>query len=210
MPPQKPFGETAPLILFLHGAGERGNENERQLIHLKKPIFDLSQHLDHGFYVLAPQCPKEERWVEVDWSQKNFEMQPEISASLHATMKLLERLISELPIDPDRIYICGLSMGGFGTWDLICRFPHRFAAALPICGGGDPGQATKIAHLPIWTFHGELDRTVPPDLTRNMVKALQQENANVRYSELKNTYHNSWAPAFSDHQVWSWMFGQSR
>ena len=129
-------------------------------------------------------------------------------------MALLIELLAEaermFPIDPDRIYVTGLSMGGFGTWDLIARFPDRFAAAVPVCGGGDPGTAPLIRDLPVWAFHGALDRVVPPSNSRVMVRALQEAGARPGYSEYPDVGHNSWTKAYEDPYLLPWLFEQHR
>jgi len=207
-PPLK--SEAYPLILFLHGSGERGSDNQKQLIHCSKEILTFSKIQSRDLYYLAPQCPEGQRWVDVDWSQPSMTMPQESSSPMKLVVELLKKTIAENPIDPNRIYICGLSMGGFGVWDLVMRHPNLFAAALPICGGGDPNGATIIKHIPVWAFHGGKDQTVPPQLTRNMVEALKCVNGNIRYTEYPTATHNSWTRTFENPEVWEWLLSQEK
>lgn len=203
-------GETYPLVLFLHGAGERGDDNEKQLIHVVQELAKSPMREQHPCFVVAPQCPADNRWVEVDWSEDEHEMPVQTSRPLKATLELLEELQQEFPIDPKRIYICGLSMGGFGTWDAIQRHPKKFAAAIPICGGGDPAHADKIDQIPIWVFHGDEDGAVKVKRSRTMVDALRQQGSDVIYTEYPGVGHNCWAQTAENRLVWDWLFAQSR
>ena len=123
-------------------------------------------------------------------------------------IQLLDKVLKEYPIDPARIYVTGVSMGGFGTWDLLARFPTRFAAAVPICGGGDESTAAKIKHVPIWAFHGALDHTVPPEKSRSMIQALQRAGGLPGYTEYPDIEHNSWVWAYRDPHLMVWLFKQ--
>ena len=123
---------------------------------------------------------------------------------------LLDELKETLPVDQSRIYLSGLSMGGFGTFDAIMRRPNEFAVAMPICGGGDITRADEIAHIPLWIFHGADDPVVPADLSREMDEALQKVGGNVRYTEYDGVSHDSWNNAFAEKDYLSWMFSQVR
>lgn len=199
-----------PLLLFLHGAGERGNENEVPLTHISPLLLDKTNRENYPCFALVPQCPEEARWVEVHWGLKAHQMPEKPSKPLQMTVELLDSLQQVLPIDTDRLYVTGLSMGGFGTWDLISRYPGKFAAAVPVCGGGDEAQAAKIKHLPIWAFHGALDQVVLPSRSRNMVEALQALGAKPRYTEYPKVYHGSWKPAYQEKELLAWLFAQKR
>src|SRR5207244_7702516 len=119
-------------------------------------------------------------------------------------------LQKEFSIDPKRLYITGLSMGGYGTWDLISRHPELFAAAAPICGGGDEDQAEKIAKLPIWIFHGAKDQAVPVERSRNMVTALKKAGGEPKYTEYPDVGHDSWVRAYKDPELFAWLFAQKK
>ena len=125
-------------------------------------------------------------------------------------MKKIGELVADPSIDASRIYLTGLSMGGFGSWDLVSRHPEWFAAVVPVCGGGDPSFAARIADsgVPIWTVHGDADRVVPADLTRTMVRAIREANGRVGYTELPGVRHNSWDHAYGPEGPMEWMFSQ--
>ena len=153
-----------PLVIFLHGSGERGNDNEAQL---KWGVmnFATDQNMTlHPAIVIAPQCPEPMSWSNVKRGKDNDDiaLQPEPSKPMALVIGLIRRLIKTMPVDTNRIYITGLSMGGLGTYDAIERYPDLFAAAVPVCGGGDTSLAASIAHIPIWIFHGAEDPAVKP------------------------------------------------
>ena len=149
-----------PLIIFLHGFGERGNDLERvKVIGLP---FEIEQGRELDAIVVAPQCPGDTRWAH----------------EIPALSQLLDKLIDELPVDQSRIYLCGLSMGGRGTWWWSQAEPNRFAAIVPVCGAGDPTRAEVIAKLPVWAFHGALDGVVPPRNSENMIAELKNAGSN--------------------------------
>lgn len=198
-----------PLILFFHGAGERGTDNRAQLSHIEK-AFETIQNTQDCF-ILLPQCPKEERWVDADWSAKSHQMKEQPTPWLQGAMQLLDSLQQNLPIDKQRCYVMGLSMGGFATWEAISRWPQRFAAAVPICGGGDPGQAVAIAQLPLWAFHGLKDPVVRPGRTIEMIKALRAvENTAARRTLYPSVGHGAWLPALQEPDLFPWLFRQRR
>lgn len=204
--PRKPV----PLILFLHGAGERGSDNEAQLRHGVYPLLRQAAGRGIDLYLAAPQCPAEQKWVDIDWFLQSHTMPPRPSGPMAAVLGMLEKLMREEPVDPDRIYITGLSMGGFGTWDLLQRQPALFAAALPVCGGGDARLAARFRHVPLWAFHGALDETVRPLRSRAMVAALQKAGGRPGYTEYPHFGHNSWVPAYGDPLVFDWLLNQRR
>ncbi len=199
-----------PLILFLHGAGERGNDNEKQLTYIDKYFENEYFRRAYPAFILVPQCPKDKRWVEVSWSLPAHTIPEKISEPLGLTMDLLFKLIDSLPIDTNRIYITGLSMGGFGVWDAIARYPNLFAAAVPICGGADLNTAKKIKDIPIWVFHGSEDKVVTVERSRKMVAELKKYGSNVKYTEFPKTGHLSWNKAYATPGLWDWMFEQSK
>jgi len=201
-------GKKHPLLVFLHGAGERGDDNRAQITH-GKPFF-LAAAKEHGCFVVAPQCPRNARWAEVDWSAKSHLMPEKPSEPMRLLMELLPTLAKEFTIDADRLYVMGLSMGGYGTWDAIQRYPGMFAAAVPICGGGDATGAATIAKTPVWAYHGDKDGAVPVSRSREMVEALRKAGAAPRYTELPNIGHNAWTFAFKDPQLPEWLFQQKR
>jgi predicted peptidase len=203
-------GATYPLVLLLHGAGERGDENARQLIHGGKAWADEALRRRHPAFVVVPQCPADRRWVEVPWDGKEHAMPAEPSRPLGLTFELLTALQQELPIDAGRIYGVGLSMGGFGVWDVLQRKPELLAAAVPICGGGDPNYAAGFAATPVWVFHGADDATVVVDRSRAMVKALVAAGGQPIYTEYEGVEHDSWTQTFDNRLVWDWLFAQHK
>jgi lysophospholipase L1-like esterase/predicted esterase len=206
-------GEQYPLVLFLHGAGERGRDNELQLRHFPERMVTDEYRKRYNCFVLAPQCPKDEYWVYVDWSDERstpFAATP--TSSMLGAIAALEKVVSDHPVDLDRIYLTGLSMGGYGTWDLATRHPGWFSAAAPICGGGDERMVAKLAGLPFSVWHGAADRVVPAGRSRTMVEALRELDAitNVEYHELEGVGHNSWTQAYGENGCLDWLFEQRR
>jgi len=200
--------EKYPLILFMHGAGERGLENERQLIHIDSIFAKTDFQAKYPCFVLAPQCPELQRWCEVDWSLDSHILPEQISEPLYLTNLLIDSLLKIYPIDEKRIYVIGLSMGGFGTWDLISRFPNKFAAAVPICGGGDENYANTIKNIPIWAFHGLKDKAVKVSRSQNMIAAIKKGGGSAKYTEYPNLGHLCWNKAFTTPELYEWMFAQ--
>lgn len=205
-----PAGEKVPLVLFLHGAGERGSDNAAQLKH---GVGDLVKWLDRhekGFRLIAGQVPVNQRWVEVDWNAPRHATPAEPSETMGLAFQLLDQQLADTAVDASRVYVTGISMGGYGTWDAIIRRPDTFAAAMPICGGGDETQAPKIAKLPIWTFHGSKDGAVPVARTRNMLRALWAAGSDAHYREYPDMNHDVWTRTYRDPEVLGWFFSQRR
>lgn len=201
--------ETYPMVLFLHGAGERGDDNSKQLVHGTKEFAKDENRQKYPCFVVAPQCPDGKRWVEVDWSADSH-VQPEESISLVLTREAIAALQKEFRVDPKRLYVTGLSMGGFGTWDLITRTPDLFAAAAPVCGGADENLGNKVAKLPIWTFHGDKDTVVKPERSRRMVAAVEKAGGKPKYTEYPGVGHDSWSHAYADPELMAWLFAQKK
>lgn len=199
-----------PLVLFLHGAGERGTENLVPLTHLAPAFIKEENRQKYPCFVLVPQCPKGRRWVEVDWGLEAHDMPPNPSISEQLAIEILDKIIKENSVDVNRLYITGLSMGGYGTWDMIARYPDKFAAAVPICGGGDEKTASKIKHIPLWAFHGSLDRAVKPSRSRNMIKAIQEAGGKPGYTEYPHVGHGSWKPAYQEPELFPWLFSKQK
>ncbi len=199
-----------PLVVFLHGAGERGTDNVAPLLHGVK-IFASDEFLQkYPCYVIVPQCPEEMKWVDVDWTLDASTMPAEPAGPMRWTIELVDKLILELPIDPHRLYITGLSMGGFGTWDAIVRYPDKFAAAAPVCGGGDPAQAKLCVNTPVWAFHGAKDQAVKVMRSREMIDAMKALGGKPRYTEFPDVGHDSWNPAYKTAELYEWMFTQQK
>ena len=200
-----------PLVIFLHGSGERGNDNQAQLKNGISSFWAPDFYARHPHFFLAPQCPNEQRWSFRDFDKEIF-FREEPMPPMQALMELLETLFRENPaIDRNRVYLTGLSMGGLGTFNLLVRQPDWFAAAIPICGGGDPSDAPEIRHIAIWVFHGSADKVVLPRYSRQMVLALRQAAAPmIGYSEFPGWGHNSWDDTYGDPKVLEWLFRQRK
>ncbi|WP_145265436.1 carboxylesterase family protein [Calycomorphotria hydatis] len=210
VPEEQDASKRYPLVLFLHGAGERGSDNEKQLVHGVKDMLAYSRKTDTPFIIVAPQCPTGQQWVNTPWSAETHTMPEEPSEPMSLVIGLLEELQSTLPVDKSRLYATGLSMGGFGTWDIVQRKPDTFAAAIPICGGGDTAMADTIKDVPIWVFHGDEDRAVIVKRSRDMVAALEEVDGNVKYTEYEGVGHNSWTRTYTDDAVLEWLLSQNK
>ncbi len=201
-----------PLLVFLHGAGERGTDNEAQLIHAEvlRLVGDEAAARQPCFLV-APQCPEGHRWVEVPWDSPEPHTTPaEPSVPMRLTMEILDSLEKEFNIDPDRRYATGMSMGGFGILDLLVRRPDDYAAAIVICGGADNARARSIARVAFWLFHGGSDDAVPVARSRSIVDSLKQAGADVNYTEYEGAGHNAWSRAYHEPQLVDWLFSRRR
>lgn len=208
--PQQVAEKGWPVMLFLHGSGERGTELNKVKVHGPPKVVGRTAALQ-GMVILAPQCPAGERW-QAD------------------TLKALVDEVLENhgdKIDQTRLYITGLSMGGYGTWDFISRYPTYWSAAAPICGGGDIRrlkryQGTPIedpfeihrlkqaTHLPIWAFHGDGDKVVPPEESRLLVEFLKQAGSKqINYTEYPGVGHAAWNPAYDDPALYDWLLEQT-
>lgn len=150
------------------------------------------------------------RWANMDWSAKKGARAADPSTPMRLTLEVLEKLQKEFSIDRKRLYITGLSMGGYGTWDIISRHPKLFAAAVPVCGGADETTAPIVKDIPIWCFHGGADTVVPTDRSRNMIKALKDAGGNPRYTEYFGVGHNSWSKAYTEPDLFKWLFEQAK
>lgn len=182
--------ESWPLLLFLHGAGERGDDLDRVKVHGPPKLIAAGK--EFPFIVVSPQCPNNQWW------------QP------HELTSLLDEIIEKYAVDKDRIYVTGLSMGGFGTWSLAGFSPDRFAALVPICGGGDPFIARRFVRTPVWVFHGAKDTVVPLASSEKMVEAVKASNGNVKFTVYPEAGHDSWTAAYDDPELYTWLLEQKR
>lgn len=203
-------GKHYPLVLFMHGAGERGNDNTKQLANGVKTFADSAILVQYPCFVIAPQIPENTRWVETDYWLPSHSMPVNPSVNMRNTMLLLDSLCLRPEIDTTRIYITGLSMGGYGVWDAISRWPKRFAAAVPLCGGADTSKAAVIRDIPVWMFHGALDKAVPVSRSRDMNAALKKAGGHPRYTEYPKTGHAIWDKTFANPELYEWLFNQKQ
>lgn len=220
-PPADDGSEKRPLLVFLHGFGERGDDNQRQLIHGGGLFASEEFRNRHRAYVLVPQCPagnQAESDDPVIWGlflrptdgsvPLGIDLAP--APPMRAVTRLVDQLIATLPIDANRVYVGGLSMGGYATWELVARRPDFWAASLPICGGGNPAWGPRLAGTPCWAFHGDADDAVPVDRSREMVAAVNGAGGRVVYTEYPGVNHDSWTPTFASRFAWDWLFAQRR
>lgn len=201
-----------PLVIFLHGSGERGNDNEAQLKWGVQNFATDKNMVEHPAIVIAPQCPTGVSWSNVKRTPNSttIELQSTPSKPMQLLMELIHKTISEMPVDTNRIYITGLSMGGYGTFDAIERYPDLFAAAVPVCGGGDISKASTIAHIPMWIFHGAEDPAVNTNYSVEMNAALMKAGAHPGLTIYPETGHFSWLAAYSDEHMMEWLFRQHK
>lgn len=206
-----------PLVLFLHGAGERGNDNEKQLLHGVKVFLEAQYRTQFPCIVVAPQCPAESYWGSVKFERTkypldlDFNYQYDITTGLRLAIELTRSVIKEAAVDKKRVYITGLSMGGMGTFEAVYRFPKLFTAAVPVCGGADvAAYGKKQARIPFRIFHGEVDGVVAADHSRAMYARLQALGAQVQYKEYPGVNHNSWDYAYIEPDLLPWLFAQHR
>jgi predicted peptidase len=202
-----------PLVVFLHGSGERGTDNEAQLKWGAMNFATDEAMAAHQAIVLAPQCPPGARWDNFERSgnsNRKLTLKTDPSKQVRLLVDLIRQLSKQMAVDTNRIYITGLSMGGFGTFDIIQRYPNLFAAAVPVCGGGDSARAASIAHIPIWVFHGAEDPTVDVKMSDDMVNALTTAGAHPGYTRLPETGHFAWLAAYTDSLMIEWLFRQRK
>ena len=201
-----------PLIIFLHGSGERGNDNEAQLKWGVMNFASDENMIRYPAFVIAPQCPANMNWSNFNRDRNSTQMSllPAAAKPMQLLIELIGQLKKTLRIDTTRIYITGLSMGGFGTYDAIMRYPNLFAAAVPVCGGGDVSKAPAIAHIPTWIFHGAEDPSVSPIYSLEMLQALTKAGAHPGFTQYPEVGHFSWLGAYSDPMMIEWLFRQRK
>lgn len=201
-----------PLIIFLHGSGERGSDNEAQLKWGVMNFANDQNMIQHPAIVIAPQCPEKSFWSNFTRTKVSADARLESTPSkpMELLIGLIHQLIKTMPIDSNRIYITGLSMGGFGTFDAIERYPDLFAAAVPVCGGGDITRAGSISHIPIWIFHGAEDPSVAPSYGQEMFDALIKAGAHPGFTQYPEVGHFSWIAAYTDPLMIEWLFRQHK
>lgn len=221
--------KTYPLIVSLHGAGGKGTDNAKNLVSWNHVLADEALRQKHPAFVIVPQAPREAMWgPKPDLPELSDK---EVENYLPRVLRLIGQLREELPIDGNRIYVLGASMGGYGSWCAISAEPDLFAAAIPVCGGLNLDEAERLTNVPIWCFHGELDERVPAENSRELFRVLTELGGNMKYTELKGVGHGAAGPAFvytnddpeqgwitkmssdrcdSTPDVWDWLFAQSR
>lgn len=202
-----------PLVLMLHGSGERGSDNEKQLVHGASLFLNDSVRKNFPAIVVFPQCSENSYWSNVNITSDstgkrtfNFQTNGEPTTPMRLLQRLVPFLTDNYPIDRKRMYVGGLSMGGMGTFELVRRNPQTFAAAFPICGGANPQTASKLTKTAWWIFHGAKDDVVPPYFSEQMVEALKKHKAEVLFRLYPEANHNSWDSAFAEKDLLPWLF----
>lgn len=207
-------GTEYPMVLFLHGAGERGSDNEKQLVHGARMFLEDSIRNNYPAIVVFPQCPQNSFWANIDMgvdsiSKKRtliYREKGEPTKAMELLIGLYKDLISKYNPDESRLYVGGLSMGGMGTFELARRLPEKFAAAFAICGGANTATAAQLKNTAWWIFHGMKDNVVNPQNSIDMAKALKDEGAEVKLTLYPEANHNSWDDAFKEPEFFSWLF----
>jgi len=176
-----------PLIMFLHGAGERGSDLNKVKVHGPPKI--VENRKDFPFIVVSPQCPEDDWWT----------------GKVEVLINLLDDIVARYKVDTERIYLTGLSMGGFGTWSLASEYPERFAAIAPICGGGNRIMALRLKDIPVWVFHGAKDKTVPLKESEEMVNAIRNRGGNAKFTIYPDAGHDSWTETYNNQKLYDWF-----
>lgn len=205
-----------PVLFFLHGAGERGNDNEAQLVHGSKLFLNAENRKNFPAIIIFPQCPQNDYWSNVKINNANttdrfsFQKGGKPNKAMSLLMALVSKIKSEKFSDNDRFYVGGLSMGAMGTFELLRRKPNVFASAFAICGGDHVENVKKYKHMPLWVFHGGKDNVVPIQKSEIVVNELKRLGADVKFSIYPDANHNSWDPAFAEPDFLSWIFSFRR
>jgi len=195
-----------PLVLYLHGSGGIGTDNLKQISAGNSTgthVWTTAEaQRKHPAFVLVPQLPEDREWKApkpAAWSPFN-----------ETVLQIVAVVSREFAIDADRIYVTGQSLGGYGTWDIIAKHPDVFAAAVPLCGGGDASRIVAARRMPIWAFHGAKDEAVPVTESRELVTALKRVGSPVKYTEYNGVGHDVWTRAYADKDLADWLFAQRR
>jgi len=202
-----------PVHLFLHGSGERGNDNSSQLTHGGKLFLKKENREKYNSWVIFPQCSKNDRWPSLSsdqWDKSFNNNNSKPNKSLGLVIRLMDKFIEKNQVDKQRIYLSGLSMGGMGTFEILFRRPNMFAAATPICGNGIPQLAKLYADkVPLWIFHGSDDNVVSPKYSLAMAKAIIEAGGSPKMTLYENTGHGSWNNAFEEKDFLKWIHSKS-
>lgn len=205
--------DKMPLVIYLHSGDANGRDNEKQLTHSPGIVVDSAFRAKYSFYFIAPQCKPKESWtITGKWKDGgawvDYRINDKIAPQLKLVLALVDSLILTNTIDEKRMYLIGASMGGFATWDLLCRYPAKYAAAVPVCGFADTLMAKYITSIPIWVFHGGKDAHVDVEYSRIMVQAIKNAGGNPQYTEYPDLPHDIRDTVYNNPKVWDWMFSQ--
>ncbi|PNW27505.1 carboxylesterase family protein [Formosa algae] len=215
----KDFSEnkTYPVVLFLHGAGERGDDNKKQLTNGSDLFLNETIRDSFPAIVLFPQCPENDYWAKLEADRSttpitfNYKYKETPTKAMALVMDLMDDMLEKPFVKSNQIYVMGLSMGGMGTFEILYRKPEMFAAAIPICGGGNPESVVSYAKsIPLWTFHGAKDDVVDPNLSLEMMSAILKNGGFPKFTLYDFANHNSWDPAFAEPELLTWLFSKSK
>jgi poly(3-hydroxybutyrate) depolymerase len=213
IPKHRDLTKKYPLVLYLHHAGETGNDNLHQIDQeVAIGLFTSPEdQAKHPCFVVSPQVPEGRSWADMNWGDTFSQQHQNPNSYMRMAFEIVDSLCTEFPIDTQRIYVTGTSMGGFGTWEAVARRPHFFAAAVPSSGGYDEHMASSFLDTPIWTLHGNADETINVNRTRHMVDAIRQAGGNIRYWEYQGVAHEAGRDlTYTNLEVYEWIFAQRR
>jgi len=206
-----------PLVLMLHGAGERGSDNKKQLNNGASLFLNKKHRDSFPAIVIFPQCPQNDYWSKLDADRStkpigfNYKYNEAPTKAMASVMDLMTEMVTKPYVQTDQVYVMGLSMGGMGTFEIIYRNPEMFAAAIPICGGGDPEYVTAYAKtIPLWIFHGAKDDVVDPKLSLSMASAIISAGGFPKLTLYDFANHNSWDSAFAEPELLKWLFSNTK
>ncbi|MFO1476423.1 MAG: prolyl oligopeptidase family serine peptidase [Verrucomicrobiota bacterium] len=199
-----------PLLVFLHGSGELGNDNLQQVPHVPAVFVSSENQARHPCFILAPQCPTNDSWSNFPEFPANARAAAEPTTSTRLVLELVEAFVRAGLVDPARVYITGISLGGEGTFDMVSRRPELFAAAVPVCGIGDASRAAQMKRVPFWVFHGDQDPINPVRFSREPVEAMKAQGGTPRYTEYPGMGHEIWVRAYAEPGLVEWVFEQRR
>lgn len=215
VPDRASYKNKAPLLMFMHGAGERGYGNDSQIgpaVFIAGPgVWAIGERAKAvPLFMLAPQCPPEDHWDGLQTPPAGLQFTGS-TRSMKTAIELLDQVIKDNPtIDTKRVYVMGMSMGGFATWEMVSRWPEKFAAGIPMCGGGSKKYGPVLVNMPLWVIHGDADGSVDYKLDQVMVDYLKSLGGMPRFSLYKGVGHIVWEPAYrNETELFPWLFSQS-
>jgi len=206
-----------PVLFFLHGSGERGNDNEKQLTHGGKLFLRKDIREQYPAIIIFPQCSEDSFWANVQFSSDStgkrifdYQKKGKPTKAMKALLGMVDNILDKPYIDHQQVYVGGLSMGGMGTLELLRRKPKTFAAAFSICGGDNIANVEKYKHIPLWIFHGGKDDVVPPAGSTAIANQLKIIGKEVKFTLYPDANHNSWDSTFAEPKLLPWLFSHKK